>query len=41
MDGLFANIDRVKGKLRERLLEHRDLIYLSRDLGDHPHGRAV
>ncbi|NBI30270.1 5'-3' exonuclease [Chengkuizengella marina] len=29
---LFENIDQVKGKLQERLLENKELIYLSREL---------
>ena len=32
VDGLYANIDSVKGKIKERLLEHQDQVYLSRDL---------
>lgn len=32
VDRLFAQIDQVKGKLQERLLENKQLIYLSRDL---------
>lgn len=32
IDGVFERIDEIKGKLKERLLENRDLIYLSRDL---------
>lgn len=32
IDRLFEHIDAVKGKLKERLLEHKEQIYLSRDL---------
>lgn len=32
VDGLFSRIDEVPGKLRERLLGHKDIIYLSREL---------
>jgi 5'-3' exonuclease len=32
IDGIYERIDQVKGKLRERLLDYRDQIYLSRDL---------
>lgn len=32
IDGLFENLDQVKGKLKERLAEHKDLIYLSKQL---------
>jgi 5'-3' exonuclease len=32
VDGIYEHIDQIKGKLRERLEEHRDLVYLSRDL---------
>jgi 5'-3' exonuclease len=32
IDRLFANIDTVKGKLKERLIAHKDQIYLSREL---------
>ncbi len=32
VDRLFAEIDRVKGKLKERLLAHKEQIYLSREL---------
>lgn len=32
VDGVFANIDQIKGKLQERLIEHKEQIYLSRDL---------
>lgn len=32
LDGIYQNIDQIKGKIKERLLEHRELIFLSRDL---------
>jgi 5'-3' exonuclease len=32
IDGIFARIDEVKGKLKDNLIAHRDQIYLSRDL---------
>lgn len=32
VDGIYERIDEVKGKLRERLIEHKDMIYLSREL---------
>lgn len=32
VDRMFELIDQVKGKLKERLLEHKDMIYLSKDL---------
>lgn len=32
VDGLYANIDSIKGKLKERLIEHKEQVYLSRDL---------
>lgn len=32
VDGIYANIDEIKGKLRERLETYKDQIYLSRDL---------
>lgn len=32
VDQLFENIDQVKGKLQERLIENKEMIYLSRDL---------
>lgn len=32
IDGVYERIDEVKGKLKDRLLEHKDLVYLSRDL---------
>jgi len=32
VDGIFAHIGEIKGKLQERLIEHKEQIYLSRDL---------
>jgi 5'-3' exonuclease len=32
IDSVYDNIDSVKGKLKERLIEHKEQIYLSRDL---------
>ncbi len=32
VENLFMNIDALKGKMKERLIEHRDLINLSREL---------
>lgn len=32
VDGIYAHIGEIKGKLQERLIEHKDQIYLSRDL---------
>lgn len=32
VDNLFTNIDALKGKMKERLIEHRELVYLSREL---------
>ena len=32
IDGIYANIDKVKGKLRDKLLENRDQVILSRTL---------
>lgn len=32
VDGVYANIEEQKGKLKERLLEYKDQVYLSRDL---------
>src|SRR5690606_24256382 len=32
LDGLYENLDKIKGKAREKLEEHRDQAYLSRDL---------
>ena len=33
IDGVYENIDKQKGKLKERLEENKDLAYLSRTLG--------
>jgi len=32
IDGIYKNIDRVKGKLREKLLGNKDIVYLSKQL---------
>ncbi|MBP7603816.1 MAG: DNA polymerase I [Spirochaetes bacterium] len=32
LDGVYSNLDRIKGKLRETLESNRDMAYLSRDL---------
>ncbi|WP_128894873.1 5'-3' exonuclease [Longirhabdus pacifica] len=32
VDNVYAHIDEIKGKLKERLLEHKDQIYLSKQL---------
>lgn len=32
VDGVYANIEGLKGKLKERLVEFKDQVYLSRDL---------
>jgi 5'-3' exonuclease len=32
LDNVYAQIDTVAGKLQQRLIENRDLVYLSRDL---------
>lgn len=32
IENLFSNIDALKGKMKERLIENRELVYLSRDL---------
>lgn len=32
LDNLYAQIDTVSGKLQQRLIDNRDLVYLSRDL---------
>lgn len=32
IEQVFANIEQIKGKLQERLIENKELIYLSRDL---------
>ncbi len=33
LDGLYEHLDEVKGKLRDRLAEHRDSAFLSREVG--------
>jgi DNA polymerase-1 len=33
LDGIYANLDRVKGKLRDRLAEHRESAFMSREIG--------
>jgi len=33
LDGLYANLDQVRGKLRDRLAEHRESAFMSRDIG--------
>ena len=33
IEGIYKNIDKIKGKLKERLEENKDLAYLSRTLG--------
>ncbi|MBX3248210.1 MAG: DNA polymerase I [Myxococcales bacterium] len=32
LDGLYAHLDQVKGKVKEKLAEHREAAYLSREL---------
>lgn len=32
LDGVYAHVDEIKGKLREKLVENRDMAYLSYDL---------
>ena len=32
LDGVYANIEKEKGKLKERLIEHKELAYLSKQL---------
>ncbi len=32
IDGIYSNIDQIKGKLKERLIESKELVYLSKDL---------
>ena len=32
MDGVYSNIDRIKGKLKERLIENKDAAYMSKAL---------
>ncbi|MDQ2934972.1 MAG: DNA polymerase I [Chloroflexota bacterium] len=33
LDGIYASLDRVKGKLRDRLAEHRESAFMSRAIG--------
>jgi DNA polymerase-1 len=33
LDGIYAHLDEVKGKLRDRLAEHRDSAFMSREIG--------
>jgi DNA polymerase-1 len=33
LDGIYANLDQVKGKLRDRLAEHRESAFMSREIG--------
>jgi DNA polymerase I len=33
LDGIYQHLDEVKGKLRERLAEHRDSAFMSREIG--------
>jgi DNA polymerase-1 len=33
LDGIYEGLDEVKGKLRERLVEHRESAFLSREIG--------
>ncbi|MEP6681101.1 MAG: DNA polymerase I [Chloroflexota bacterium] len=33
LDGIYASLDQVKGKLRERLAEHRESALMSREIG--------
>jgi len=33
LDGIYGGLDEVKGKLRERLIEHRDSAFMSREIG--------
>src|SRR3990170_2057602 len=33
LDGIYERVDEVKGKLRERLIEHRDSALMSREIG--------
>lgn len=32
LDGVYQNIDKITGKLKERLIEHKDMAYLSKQL---------
>ncbi len=33
LDGIYAGLDQVKGKLRDRLAEHRESAFMSREIG--------
>ena len=33
LDGIYAHLDEVKGKLRDRLTEHRESAFMSREIG--------
>jgi DNA polymerase-1 len=33
LDGIYENLDEVKGKLRDRLAEHRESAFMSREIG--------
>ncbi|HEX7067680.1 MAG TPA: DNA polymerase I, partial [Candidatus Limnocylindria bacterium] len=33
LDGIYENLDQVKGKLRDRLAEHRESAFMSREIG--------
>ena len=33
LDGIYENLDQVKGKMRDRLAEHRESAYMSREIG--------
>ena len=33
LDGIYASLDQVKGKLRDRLAEHRESAFMSREIG--------
>ena len=37
MDGIYENIDKVKGKLAENLITFKDQAYLSKSLADYYH----
>ena len=32
LDGIYLNIDQIKGKLREKLADNKDIVYLSKEL---------
>ena len=33
LDGIYEHLDEVKGKLRDRLAEHRESAFISREVG--------